>query len=432
MGPWHRQLEKEGEVARLKVPRWLKYREGENERSPVYFLDIRGQGLDLDDGAVRDRINRSLKEMLHALDIRRVEGPAVVKCHIGEAKCDTRMVPEFALSTVDFLRDKGVTRVVAGDTTTVYSGPRGHRQNPPADASKYMELARAHGWHHGEGLGLPFVVLDRPATSVPGVFEFDEEEVVVSRVGKYREVYVAGGIAAAPTIVSHSHLTLHQLTHFAMAVKTLTMGGGSVRGKLLLHKLLQPRIDEEACTRCGKCAKNCPEQALVWAKGDVPTLIVERCIGCGECASICKLQADCIEIVTIRTDDWVWGEAAIPYRLVDFLMAEMNGRWNGLINVAHLYRITQLCDCVDVVQRPIVSDIGFLVGRNPFAVDYLARELFNAQVQADRGEGARSGEPANMVATFYGGDEGMASFTYARATYGVVVEPQVERVALAP
>lgn len=46
----------------------------------------------------------------------------------------------------------------------------------------------------------------------------------------------------------------------------------------------------------------------------------------------------------------------------------------------HLYNITELCDCVDMRQKPIVEDIGFLVGKNPFAVDKIAGELLSQRL----------------------------------------------------
>ena len=62
----------------------------------------------------------------------------------------------------------------------------------------------------------------------------------------------------------------------------------------------------------------------------------------------------------------------------------------------------------------------------------MARELFDAQVTADRGLKMEGDELPNMVATFYPEDAGKASFHYARETYGIVVEPEVERIVFSP
>ena len=161
----------------------------------------------------------------------------------------------------------------------------------------------------------------------------------------------------------------------------------------------------------------------------------EECTGCGACVSSCYPIANCIEMVVqgVEEGEWVRGEETLPFRMVDYLLGVLDGKWDRLINVAHLYNITEQCDCVDQKQQVIVSDIGFLVGRNPFAVDSLARDLFNLQMLSER-EGkapkeiATSGQTPNMVTYFYPQDQGKAALDYARDNFGLVVEPEVLRV----
>ncbi len=282
---------------KLNIPKWLRFQKGVNEKSDVFFLDIRGQSLDLNEPKVKAKINGYLKEMLDSLNMGELLEPALIKCHIGEPKCITRMLPDFALSSIEFLGEHGVNRTACGDSTTIYSGARGYYENPLGKVSHYMSLAEEHGWE-GKGLGIPYVILDRPETSVPNVFEFDNEEQIKElSVGRYDEFFVAGGFDAAGTIVNHVHFTLHLLAHVALAVKGLTMGGASRTGKLQMHQFLIPQIDEELCLKCGKCARDCPENALVWEKEKVPEVLVDKCIGCGKCADSCHPIADCIELV---------------------------------------------------------------------------------------------------------------------------------------
>jgi heterodisulfide reductase subunit A len=60
------------------------------------------------------------------------------------------------------------------------------------------------------------------------------------------------------------------------------------------------RIDEQACMKCGECAKVCPYGAITWKKGEVATVIEAACAGCGSCGATCKFGA-----ITMRhfTDD---------------------------------------------------------------------------------------------------------------------------------
>jgi pyruvate formate lyase activating enzyme len=48
---------------------------------------------------------------------------------------------------------------------------------------------------------------------------------------------------------------------------------------------------KKLCTKCGKCAEVCPEQALVYKAGEILYIDRERCTGCGACSSVCSYQA---------------------------------------------------------------------------------------------------------------------------------------------
>jgi len=45
------------------------------------------------------------------------------------------------------------------------------------------------------------------------------------------------------------------------------------------------------CTKCGKCAEVCPNEALVYEAGKLPRIDRERCSGCGACSSVCSYKA---------------------------------------------------------------------------------------------------------------------------------------------
>jgi pyruvate formate lyase activating enzyme len=45
------------------------------------------------------------------------------------------------------------------------------------------------------------------------------------------------------------------------------------------------------CTRCGKCAGVCPNEALIYEVDQLPHIDRERCSGCGVCSSVCEYKA---------------------------------------------------------------------------------------------------------------------------------------------
>jgi nitroreductase/NAD-dependent dihydropyrimidine dehydrogenase PreA subunit len=54
------------------------------------------------------------------------------------------------------------------------------------------------------------------------------------------------------------------------------------------------RIDLQTCSRCGACAKACPNQIMEWAEGEAPGFRADRislCIHCGHCMAVCPSRS---------------------------------------------------------------------------------------------------------------------------------------------
>jgi uncharacterized Fe-S center protein len=399
----------------IELPAGLTSREA---AFPTFFLDT--HGLNIDDPDIQEEINGALFYILCQCHGAEIRGQGLLKVHIGEPRVVTRMRPAYMTGSVRFLQHRGVERVVAGDTTVAYTGSRGHRENPAGDASRYITLAQQHGWSREGPAGVTFVVLDRPSSSVPSIYAFraENEEIEVHGINRFTDFFLAGGFAAADFVVNHAHLTLHGLAGVAGCVKSLAMGCSALKGKLRMHQSLHPRFDPETCEQCGLCQESCPEGAIALGDGaPCPQVDSELCIGCGECEAVCIHGAIKLEGEDIT--DWGRGEATLPTRMADYVLGIMHGRWDAVINVLHMYTITERCDCVNRRQKPMVQqDLGFLIGKNPFAVDVIASRMLRAVLNK---EGRTFEEPLLQTAE--------TSAAYVHETYGILSETPLETVS---
>ncbi|MFW6162177.1 MAG: DUF362 domain-containing protein [Planctomycetota bacterium] len=393
---------------------------------PVVHVDAGGLSLRRPGRSAQRRLDEALRQAVEIVHPGAVSGQTLLKVHIGEPKCRTRMRPHYVAVTAEFARDHGASHVAAGDTTVAYTGARGHKQNPRGRPRQYLELARRHGWLPSGPAGVPFVVLDRPASSRLAQFPFAEVEVRrrLKGVERFHDFYLAGGFDAADVVINHAHLTLHGLAGVAACVKSVAMGCSSLAGKLRMHQSLFPRFDPELCVLCGRCVESCPEDALSIPPGaECPVVDKLKCIGCGECVSVCAVTRGAVVLEGEAIEDWKRGEASLAERMADYTVGLMQGKWDSTIHVCHLYSVTPLCDCVDVAQKPMLSnDLGFLLGKNPFAVDRLAGELLAQGLEQEPVEQQSVEETALNSAA--------AMAAYARETYGIVPEAPVERLAV--
>jgi NADH-quinone oxidoreductase subunit F/NAD(P)H dehydrogenase (quinone)/NADP-reducing hydrogenase subunit HndC len=55
--------------------------------------------------------------------------------------------------------------------------------------------------------------------------------------------------------------------------------------------LIQFKVNEEKCKKCGLCFKNCPVGAVTWEKGKVAYIDQEKCTKCKTCIKNCKFWA---------------------------------------------------------------------------------------------------------------------------------------------
>jgi MinD superfamily P-loop ATPase len=61
------------------------------------------------------------------------------------------------------------------------------------------------------------------------------------------------------------------------------------KGLLAITKPIPPRVKEEECTACGKCAASCIYDAI--AVSDIARIDEKKCYGCGLCVEVCPVDA---------------------------------------------------------------------------------------------------------------------------------------------
>jgi len=407
-------------ISPLQIPDQLRSAE---KAWPIVYLQARNLDLWHAPTSLAYLVSDVLNTAIQRVHDNPIHGQALLKVHIGEPNCHTRMRPEYVMGIFKFLSDKGVSGIVAGDTTVAYSGLRGHKENPKGGVSKYLKLARKHGWSKNGKAGVSFVVLDRPSTSKPEKFEFaaEQKHFELDGVNRFNDFYAAGGFAAADFVVNNAHLTLHGLAGVAGCVKSIAMGCSGLTGKLRMHQFLLPHFDAELCVSCGKCVESCPENALQLDKShSCPVVDPKKCIGCGECEAVCAVGKGAIKLFGEEITDWERGSQTLPIRMADYTIGLMNGRWDNTIHVMHMYAITERCDCLDIQQSPMLKrDLGFLIGKNPFAIDRLAAQIL-AEALNKEGLAVDNSLLKSVEATA----------NYVRENYGILTEVPVERTTV--
>jgi uncharacterized Fe-S center protein len=100
---------------------------------------------------------------------------------------------------------------------------------------------------------------------------------------------------------------------------------------------------------------------------------------------VCAVGRGAIALSGRDITDWQRGADSLAARMTDYMIGLMSGRWETTVHVLHMYDITARCDCVDVRQRPMLDQpLGFLVGKNPFAIDRLAATYLSRALTGER------------------------------------------------
>lgn len=144
--------------------------------------------------------------------------------------------------------------------------------------------------------------------------------------GEYvKEARIGRAIMDADVFISLTHFKGHEMTGFGGAIKNIGMGCGSRAGKTEQHSSGQAQIDEQLCTGCRTCEKQCANEALAFDDASKKmTVNEENCVGCGRCLGVCNFDVTWITLfkkVWPNFNGW-------PQELGEPFLKEMQGDEN--------------------------------------------------------------------------------------------------------
>ncbi|RLI31292.1 hypothetical protein DRO48_01130 [Candidatus Bathyarchaeota archaeon] len=321
--------------------------------SNVYFIDMRAK-------RVEDAIKRRLAKLIDESGVMDVVSPGdlvAVKTHFGTPGNDRHLRPQHLRVVVEKVKEAGGIPFVTETTGLGLASARGN-------AVKAYWTAVHHGFT-SETLGAPVIIADGLKGLSGVVVEVDG--------ARLKRVELAQAIAEADALISVAHAKGHPRSGFGGALKNISVGCLTKRGKAEIHMAKKPSIDPEKCTNCGKCIKFCPVGAIIVdARTQKPKIVEEKCIkGCG-CWDVCPAGA-----ITPWPELHHPTNAELGVRIADAALAVIR-HLRGKVSFLNLaYEITPHCDCFEYGDVPMVPDIGILASRDPVAIDKASIDLIN-------------------------------------------------------
>lgn len=275
-----------------------------------------------------------------------------LKIHFGEYGNLSFLRPNYAKVVADAVREKGGIPFLT-DCNTLYVGRR-------KNAIEHMDTANLNGFGPMT-TGCQIVIAD-------GLKGTDDVEVPIN--GRYvKNAKIGRAIVDSDVLITLTHFKCHEQAGFGGALKNLSMGCGSRRGKLEMHAAGKPSVEPELCRGCGRCAGFCGADAISFLSDGKAEIDEDRCAGCGRCIAVCPFDA-------IQP---VYDEAAdiLNAKIVEYAMAAVKDKPNFHISI--ICDVSPFCDCHGENDVPVVPNVGILASFDPVALDRACIDLVQKQ-----------------------------------------------------
>ena len=313
------------------------------EKAKVYFSDFRTR-IGTSQGVKLQRLIK--KAGIGQIDF---EGKFVaVKMHFGELGNFAYLRPNYVKAVADVIREMGGKPFLT-DCNTLYPGSR-------KNALDHLDNAEINGFNTIT-TGCHVIIAD-------GLRGTDDIEVPVPN-GEYCKTALVGrALMDADVLISLSHFKGHEMTGFGGAIKNIGMGGGSRAGKMHQHNDGTPQVDPDACRGCGRCARECGSDAIVY-ENHKAVIKTELCKGCGRCIGACAFDA--ISNVNDSACE------LLCCKMAEYTQAVCYGR--PCFHISLIMDVSPNCDCHDENDAPILPNIGMLASFDPVALDQACADL---------------------------------------------------------
>ena len=303
----------------------------------------------LDSGHSRSPLDK-ISRLLRKCDLPQLyhkDELVAVKIHMGELGNTAFLRPVYLRPVLDALREVEAKPFLT-DTNTLYTGMRWNSVD-------HLHNAALNGFNYST-LQVPVIIAD----GLRG-----ENTVAVPVAGELvQSAKLAADIIHADALLVVSHFKGHNITGIGGTLKNLAMGCASRAGKLDMHAVMRPTVDQNLCIACRRCAQSCQSAAFVFSP---KASITEKCAGCARCIGACPHGA--------ISHDWNQTSANVQKKIVEYAKAVVESFDRPIIYINILTDMSPDCDCYGGNDAPVTANLGFLAATDPVAIDKAAHDL---------------------------------------------------------
>lgn len=247
-----------------------------------------------------------------------LKGNVAVKVHSGEEGNQNYLKPQFLEKIISYVNGTVV------ECNTAYAGSRD-------ETSKHKELIKKHGWNMYK-----FDLLD----------EFEDMEIKLPYGKVIKKNYLGKNITKYDSMLVISHFKGHPIGGYGGALKQLSIGCASTRGKCYIHTAGKVTSKDELWN-------NLPEQNLF-------------------------LEA-----------------------MVDAAKSVVSYFNGNILYINIMCNLSVDCDCCSNAEEPCMNDIGILASNDPVALDKACLDLIYNSNDSGKEHFIERVESRNGVHTIY-------------------------------